>query len=238
MNPDLYMRLRKKEGRLHSDEVVARLPDFARGHPLTDEWRARSTSASRLTRYLVRQPKPLHILDLGCGNGWLSNLLSQSGHFVTGTDVNRFELRQASRVFSTNPRLSFVEAEADFLPFKAKTFDLILLASVIQYFEDLPALLRLLSSHLKPRGEIHLMDSPLYADEELSDAVQRSRDYFSSLGFPEMAEHYFHHRFSSLGVFNYKILYRPKTSWLRAGNFFGQIDSPFPWIVIRPGEAG
>jgi ubiquinone/menaquinone biosynthesis C-methylase UbiE len=238
MNPDLYLRLRKKEGRLYSDEVVARLPDFPRGHPLTDEWHARSASASRLTRSLTRQPKHLHILDLGCGNGWLSSLISKSGHFVTGTDVNRLELRQASRVFSSNPRLSFVEAEADFLPFKAKTFDLILLASVIQYFSDLPALLRLLSGHLEPRGEIHILDSSLYADEELSDAAQRSRDYFSSLGFPEMAEHYFHHRFSSFGEFDYKFLYQPKAFWLRARRFLGQIDSPFPWIVVRAGEAG
>lgn len=238
MKPDLYLRLRQKEERLYSDEVVARLPDFPRGHPFTDEWRARSTSAVRLTRYLALQPKPLRILDIGCGNGWLSNLLSQSRHFVTGTDLNPLELRQAARVFSLNPNLVFVEADADFLPFEAHTFDLILLASVIQYFSDLPALLHSLSAYLKPRGEIHLMDSPLYADEESAGAAERSRDYFSSLGFPEMAEHYFHHRYSILEEFKYKILYRPRTFWLRAKRLFGQIDSPFPWIVIRAGEIG
>jgi ubiquinone/menaquinone biosynthesis C-methylase UbiE len=189
-------------------------------------------------RYLARQPKPLRILDLGCGNGWLSSLLSQSGHFVTGTDVNRLELRQAARVFSSNLNLAFVEAEADLLPFKAQAFDLILLASVIQYFEDLPALLRSLTAYLKPRGEIHIVDSPLYADEELAGAAQRSRDYFSSLGFPEMAEHYFHHLLSVLEEFEYNIPYRPLTLWLRAKRLLGQVDSPFPWIVIRPGEAG
>jgi SAM-dependent methyltransferase len=237
MNPDLYMRLRQKEGRLYSDDVVVRLPDFPGGHPLTDEWRARSASASRLTRYLSRRTKPLCILDLGCGNGWLSNLISQRGRFVTGTDLNRLELRQAARVFSTNPNLQFVEAEADFLPFGRYTFDILLLASVIQYFEDLPALLRSLAGYLKPRGEIHLLDSPLYMDAEIEGAARRSRDYFASLGFPEMAEHYFHHRFASLGEFDYKFLYRPKTFWLRAGRFLRRIVSPFPWIVVRIGEA-
>lgn len=237
MNPDLYIRLRQKEGRLYSDDVVARLPDFPGGHPLMDEWRARSASASRLVRYLSRRTNPLHILDLGCGNGWLSNLISQSGHFVTGTDLNRLELRQAARVFSTNPNLYFVEAEADFLPFGRFTFDILLLASVIQYFEDLPALLRSLAGYLKPRGEIHLLDSPLYMDAEIEGAARRSRDYFASLGFLDMAEHYFHHRFASLGEFDYKFLYRPKAFWLRAGRFLRWIVSPFPWIVVRIGEA-
>lgn len=234
MNPDRYLRLRQKEGRLYADEVVARLPDFPGGHPLADEWRARSASASRLTRYLSRRPKPLRLLDLGCGNGWLSNLLSQSGHFVTGADLNRFELEQAARVFASNSNLFFVEAGTDFLPFKSGSFDLILLASVIQYFADLPALLRSLTVYLKPRGEIHILDSPLYADEEAAGAAQRSRDYFSSLGFPEMTEHYFHHRFSALDGFNFKTLYQPHTIWLRAKHLLGRIDSPFPWVVIRP----
>jgi SAM-dependent methyltransferase len=236
MNPDLYLRLRQKEGRLYSDEVVARLPDLPRGHPLADEWRARSASASRLTRYLTLRPKPLHILDLGCGNGWLSNLLAQSGHVVTGADLNRLELGQAARVFLPNPNLSFVEVDTESLPFKPQSFDLILLASVIQYFKDLAALLRSLTAFLKPRGEIHLVDSPLYADEELEEAARRSRDYFSSLGYPEMTEYYFHHRFSALDGFNFKILYQPHTIWLRAKQFLGQVDSPFPWVVLRSDE--
>jgi hypothetical protein len=80
-----------------------------------------------------------------------------------------------------------------------------------------------LAGYLKPRGEIHLLDSPLYMDAEIEGAARRSRDYFASLGFPEMAEHYFHHRFASLGEFDYKFLYRPKTFWLRffAGDYPG-----------------
>ena len=92
MGVDLYLRVREKEGRLYSNDVVAQLPFVSDGHPLANEWRARSTSASRLTRCLSRQAKPLAILELGCGNGWLSNLLSKSGHRVIGVDQNLYEL--------------------------------------------------------------------------------------------------------------------------------------------------
>nr|MDQ3007726.1 class I SAM-dependent methyltransferase [Chloroflexota bacterium] len=99
MQPELYLRLREKEGRLYSDETVARLPVTSARHRLAAEWRARTKSASRLTRYLSARPRQLSILELGCGNGWLSNLLSKAGHSVVAMDQNRFELKQAARVF-------------------------------------------------------------------------------------------------------------------------------------------
>ena len=174
MNPDLYLRLREKEGRLYSDDIVARLPLMPDGHRFAAEWRARSASASRLTRYLSSRPRPLSILDLGCGNGWLSNLLSKAGHSVLGMDQNRHELKQAARVFTTNSHLSFLEADIFSAPFIPGYFDVIVLASVLQYFQDAPGLVSMLSNYLKPQGEIHILDTPLYLDSELDAAVLRS----------------------------------------------------------------
>ncbi len=52
------------------------------------------------------------ILELGCGNGWLSHLLSQSlQRDVCGIDVNRTELTQAARMFGHDQRLSFIAAD-------------------------------------------------------------------------------------------------------------------------------
>jgi len=229
METDLYLRVREKEGRLYLDDVVAHLPYISDEHPLANEWRARATSASRLTKYLSRQHKSLSILELGCGNGWLSNLLSKAGHRVVGVDQNLHELKQATRVFS-NP--SFLSANIFSAPFALETFDVILLASVIQYFHDLPALINALSQHLKPDGEIHIMDSPLYADDEISNAIQRSQEYYSSLGFPEMAGQYFHHPESDLNMFDSKWLYRPRLNILRWKHWLGLDDSPFPWVVV------
>ena len=233
MDIDLYLRVREKERRLYSDDVVARLPLPPTGDSLADEWRVRSASASRLTQYLLRRAKPLYILDLGCGNGWLSNLLAKLEHRIVGVDQNRYELKQAARVFSPNPCLIFIETDIFSAPFTPGTFDVILLASVIQYFPELSALLAALLFYLKPYGEIHIMDSPLYSDAERQAAVHRSQQYYSSLGFPEMAEHYFHHCLSDLDRFDAKWMYQPQPHIFRLKRLMGQVDSPFPWIMIR-----
>src|SRR5258706_267642 len=228
MEVDLYLRVREKEGRLYSDDVVAYLPFVSNGHPLANEWRARAAAASRLIRYLSRQLKPLTILDLGCGNGWLSNLLSKSGHNVVGVDQNFYELKQAARVFSSNPNVAFLDVDIFSAPFAPETFDVIVLASVIQYFPNLPMLLNILFQYLKPQGEIHIMDSPLYANDEIQNAIQRSGQYYSSLGFPEMAEQYFHHHEADLNPFDSKWLYRPHPRTLRWKRLLQSVDSPFP----------
>src|SRR5688500_3286432 len=150
MQPELYLRLREKEGRLYADDIVASLPRIPAGHPFAAEWRARAKSASRLTRYLSAQPGPLSILELGCGNGWLSKFLAKAGDTVLAMDQNRHELKQAARVFRRSPHPSFCEADIFSAPINPARFDVIILASVLQYFEDVSGLISVLSNYLRP----------------------------------------------------------------------------------------
>lgn len=233
LDPELYLDVREREGRLFSDEIVARLPFLPSGHPLGPEWRSRSASALRLARYLSSRQEPLFILDLGCGNGWLSNLLCKFGLSVIGLDQNQYELRQAARVFPPNSNLMFLKADVFSAPFINGHFDAIILASVLQYFQDISRLITVLSSYLKPQGEIHILDTPLYSDSELDAAVLRSHQYYTSLGFPEMVEHYYHHRASDLYPLNPTTLYRPHALSLRLKRLIGQNDSPFPWLMLK-----
>ncbi|NJN44700.1 MAG: class I SAM-dependent methyltransferase [Anaerolineae bacterium] len=88
MNPaELYLRVREKEGRFLSDNLVLQLPNLPAKHPLAKEWRSRSISVSRLVRHLSGYPRPSNILEVGCGNGWLSNQLAHiPGAQVFGLD--------------------------------------------------------------------------------------------------------------------------------------------------------
>jgi len=186
---DLYLRVREKEGRLYSDDITARLPNISTDHPLRDEWQARADSLRRLLRYLGRLPQPLSILELGCGNGWLSGKIGLlPGVRVWGLDRMGIELTQAARLFKAD-KVAFLSADIFMPPFVPGSFDIIILASVIQYFPDLPALIRSVYPLLAPQGEIHLLDSPLYTEAQIASAQARTLDHYAALGFPEMTDH-------------------------------------------------
>ncbi|MBI3243719.1 MAG: methyltransferase domain-containing protein [Chloroflexi bacterium] len=231
---DLYLRVREKEGRLYLDEQVSRLPQAPPSHPLQAEWRARAASALRLTAYLNRLPKPLTILDLGCGNGWLTHKLAQlPACHAWGLDVNWSELKQAARVFARGSRLSFVWADVFHSPFPQTSFNVIVLASVIQYFPDLHALIDQLFPLLTSPGELHILDSPLYSESEVALARQRTQAYYTALGFSEMAAYYHHHINDSLGGYNLECLYDPNAPLARLRRKVGVADSPFLWLRLR-----
>jgi len=230
----LYLQVRAKEGRLYADEVVARLPTVPCTHPMWTEWQTRKDSTARLCAYLAQMPKPLTILDLGCGNGWLANQLTQvTGCQVLGLDRNSFELAQAARVFADNSRLMFVNADIFVAPIPEQSLEVVVIASAIQYFSDAPKLIHCLMRLLRPRGEIHILDSPLYAPAEVAEAYTRSQAYYTALGFPEMAERYHHHTLAALSEFKPTTLYNPRSlaAWLRRRLGFSY--SPFPWSRLR-----
>ena len=96
----LYNEVRNTEGRSLTDGQVMLLPDIDTLHPQYREWQFRKRSSQRLINYLVRKHKALNILEIGCGNGWLSYKMAQiSGTRVTGLDINSEEIAQAKRVF-------------------------------------------------------------------------------------------------------------------------------------------
>jgi ubiquinone/menaquinone biosynthesis C-methylase UbiE len=223
---EIYLRVREREGRLYSDDVVRQLPEIPVGYSLFAEWQVRAVSCRRLLGYLSSAQKPLTILELGCGNGWLSNrLASVARGLVVGLDREGPELRQANRVFAHRHELAWVSADILHGGFSKGSFDAVVIASAVQYFPDVPRLIQALRGILKKDGEIHILDSPFYAAEEVSAARERSRSYYERLGFPEMAAYYHHHSASVLEAYNPVWLYRPSAQLK---------DSPFPWIRLRP----
>lgn len=232
-----YLRVRAMEGRLYPDEAVSRLPQAPRSDPLAGEWRQRADSLGRLVTYLDRTPRPmgrpLILLEIGCGNGWLAARLAEiPGIEVIGLDPNEQELGQARRVFAHRPNLRFVAGDVRFAPAPVERPDVIVLASVIQYLADLPGLVRRLTGWLCPGGEIHILDSPLYEQAALGAAGERTRAYYTGLGIPQMAALYHHHAWSELDGLTVEVLYRPDPPG-RLGRLLARPRSPFPWVRIR-----
>jgi ubiquinone/menaquinone biosynthesis C-methylase UbiE len=227
----LYIKLRESEGRIYSDEQVASFPNITDTHPHYKEWVIRKESSQKLLRWLKKKKKHVDILEIGCGNGWLSHQLATiPSSMVIGTDINFYEIQQAARVFQNISNLHFVFTYGNPELFKEKRFDVVIFAAAIQYFESFQDTIQKALSWLRNDGEIHILDSPFYSGSELLAARQRSCDYYESIGFKEMADYYFHHVYDDLNEFNYRILYQPAKLMTRlTGN-----KNPFPWIIIRP----
>jgi ubiquinone/menaquinone biosynthesis C-methylase UbiE len=226
----LYIRLRQKEGRMYTDEEVAQLPSITSSHQHFKEWQLRKDSSQKLVDHLKKRNKPYHILEIGCGNGWLSHQLStvpQSN--VIGTDINFAEVQQAAKVFEKNTNLHFIYGNAESDLFQEKQFDVIVFAASIQYFPSFTEIIRNTLKLLKPNGEIHIIDSHFYPLSGIGAAKQRSLLYYQAAGFPEMAHLYFHHVLDDLEQFNHSILYDPTGLF----NRFLRNKNPFHWICIR-----
>lgn len=225
----LYLKVRECENRVLTDDQLKQLPYATTENPNWKEWKRRQKSALRFTNYLNRKNSTKHILDLGCGNGWFAHILAKTkpDATVVGIDINPDELEQAARVFNRH-NLRFVYGDIFALnDVFSSQFDLITVNATIQYFGDMPKLKALLKSFLKPKGELHIIDSPIYSEKALGAAKQRTENYYRHLGFPEMAEYYYHHSLEELKEF--KIRYRPKKSIFN--KLIGFKDSPFPWLI-------
>lgn len=232
----IYLSLREKEQRVYADDIVKSLPDVPANHTLQKEWRMRKSTLRRLMRYLRKAGlgKQVTILELGCGNGWLCHQLSAlTNSEVLGVDINEQELLQGARLFKQINNLCFLHADIITTSLPYSQFDSIILSASLHYFRDLDLLFAKLYSLLAKNGEIHVLDSPIYHQDQIHSAQSRTRKYFEQKGFPMMGQYHYHHSWKTLNHFEPTVLYNPYIFLNKIRiRFFA--SSPFPWIKIKP----
>lgn len=227
---DAYIAMRKSEQRIYTEAEIKILPDISTNHPHYREWQMRKQSLRRLMNYLQAKSTTLNILEIGCGNGWLASKLANiTLGKVVGIDINHFELQQAEKLFKDRENLQFMDGDLRYgLPLNLK-FDIIVFAASIQYFPSVSEIIKAAFQYIAPGGEVHILDTPFYAQTELLSARQRSIEYYRKLGFEQMSSWYFHHSLDDLSPFNYRILYNP-TSWI---NKLTSPRNPFCWVCVN-----
>ena len=214
-----YISLRKKEKR---DNLQ-----------LAHEWKLRKKSAEKIKKYISSKFPDGTILEIGCGNGWLCNYLSSETNLIFGLDINLPELSQASEIFYKKNKIEFMLGDLFQIGFPKNSFDIILFASSIQYFQDFTRLINYCRDCLKIGGEIHIIDSNFYKKANLLSAQDRSREYYENMGYPEMSKYYYHHSEDEIQYFNPKIMYDPFSKFQRLINLIIKRDSiPFFWFKV------
>jgi ubiquinone/menaquinone biosynthesis C-methylase UbiE len=225
----LYLLIRQEEQRVYSNAELTNLPEIDANHKHHYEWSVRKESCKSLTTYLKKKNQFLKILEIGCGNGWLSHKLAEIPRTeAIGLDINLTELQQAANVFS-NSNLQFVYGDIRENILQNRKFDIIIFAGSIPYFSSLTEIIHSTLEKLTPGGEIHIMDSFFYNTENVETAKQNCREYYRNMGFPDMANYYFHHLLSDMKQFNY-------TMKQQRHSFFKKLFSKrsvFPWLLIR-----
>jgi ubiquinone/menaquinone biosynthesis C-methylase UbiE len=165
-----YARHRAEEGRgVRGDELRA-LPYLRKG-PLARQWAVRARSYETFVKRIV-QPmatRPLLILDIGAGNGWLCYRMARSGHRAVALDIRDDDvdgLGAARDLLVDSPaQFQCVKASFEALPFADQSFDVAIFNASLHYATRLGSVLMEAARIMRPRGLIVILDSPFYACE-------------------------------------------------------------------------
>lgn len=103
--------------------------------------------------------RPLRVLDIGCGTGFLSLLLAEMGNEVDGLDIAPTMLERArAKAEEASLHVTFFEGDAESLRAPDATYDLVIERHVIWTLPDPDAALREWRRVLRPGGRAALIE--------------------------------------------------------------------------------
>jgi len=177
-----YESVRRFEGRGSTSADYYRLLPFKdlSGRHRSD-WRIRTRSfnvlvKNVLTRLQAPLGRALKIIDLGAGNGWLSNRLSAQGDRVIAVDllVNEQDGLGAWKHYEHS--FTPVQAEFNHLPIMDRFADAVIFNASFHYSENYAETLKEALRVLSPQGWIVILDSPVYRRAASGEKMVEERE--------------------------------------------------------------
>ncbi len=166
------------------------LPSCDRSDPNAAMWAIRSRTYFHFVKNVLEPQEsyangPLDVLDLGAGNGWLSNQLSLRGHRPVAVDIftdERDGLRAARHYEKAFP---VIEADFDRIPLFSKSFDLAIFNASFHYSVDYVQTLSEVRRCLRPSGLFVILDTPIYRLREHGERMveEKHAAFLKSYGF-------------------------------------------------------
>jgi len=233
-----YETVRRFEGRGSSDvEYYRALPFKDLEGNFSADWAIRARSFQVLVGQVLsplqkRFQRPLNILDLGAGNGWLSNRLASQGNNVVAVDllVNEQDGLGAWKNYE-HPFIP-VQAEFNHLPVMNGFADAAIFNASFHYAENYEETLTEILRALDGNGLIVIIDSPIYHNRFSGEKMveDRKAGFLARYGFAsdslESENFLTYHRLSELSAsldislqyirpfYGLRWWFRPVTAWL------------------------
>ena len=137
---------------LYSAERRAAILEGKRCHP-ENEFFGRDYAGSRY-HFIQHLVKPgMKIMDVACGSGFGTHLLSQQADFALGVDYLEEYIVKARERFPEDEGLRFLTGDAQTFIFgRGEEFDMIFSFHTLEHVPDDRAMLRALHGNLKPGG--------------------------------------------------------------------------------------
>ncbi|MDQ4076794.1 MAG: methyltransferase domain-containing protein [Chloroflexota bacterium] len=190
-----YAHVRESEERGADDAAYYRaLPFEDLTGRFTQDWMIRATSFRTLLTKLVVPleqacDRPLAVLDVGAGNGWLSYRLARRGNTVAAIDLQTSKLDGLGAYIYYDVAFTPLQGDFDRLPFLAEQIDLVVFNGSLHYSTEYIRTLREALRVLRPGGVVAIMDSPIYHDATSGEQMvrERERQFEARYGFPSNA---------------------------------------------------
>lgn len=148
---------------------------------VTSEIHAKGNDLQDLVSSISFQPG-MTALDIATGGGHVANALAPHCVEVTALDLTSEILEQARRFIQNNghQNVSYVQGDAEKLPFPDQHFDLVTCRIAAHHFPSIPAFVQEVSRVIKPGGQFVLIDNvapELDKFEQFYNRVEKRRDY-------------------------------------------------------------
>ncbi|MCS7221666.1 MAG: class I SAM-dependent methyltransferase [Anaerolineae bacterium] len=170
------------------------LPYVAKDDPQRDIWCIRVGNYHALIERVIipmerQRQRPLRVLDLGAGNGWLAYRLAQRGHHVAAVDISLDAKDGLGAHIYYDSVFIPIQAEFDHLPFAGDQADLAIFNASLHYSTDCASTLAEALRVLKEDGWVVVLDTPVYCDEASGAQMvcEREERFRQRYGFPSNA---------------------------------------------------
>lgn len=177
-----YQTVRAQEQRGSRDSAYYRaLPFQDLSGQFTTDWRIRAISFQAFLKKVLTPlensiQQPLSILDIGAGNGWLSNRLAERGHHLAAVDLQTNPADGLGAYAHYSTTFFRVQAEYEHLPFAPGSIDLVIYNASFHYSENYNNVLAEALTILKSHGQIAILDTPLYQSATSGQQMVRERE--------------------------------------------------------------